>query len=150
MASKTKLLFARNLVWGLGTLSAFVLGAQFGLTSRMRATIRHTHSTISDEIRPEIKQMLGWLGKETRSRHALKGRYTLAQDQSYGFFDDIDDFNWKMMQERAMRRHNHRFIDPLKFRSEPSRWYMNNYEPDFTCPQERRVGGPGDGPKWVR
>lgn len=28
-------------------------------------------------------------------------------------------------------------------------WYYENYEPNFTCPHERRIGGMGDGPKWV-
>jgi hypothetical protein len=52
-------------------------------------------------------------------------KYKLAYDQSY-----------------------HKFDSNLKFYEEPARWYMNNFEPDFTCAQERRVGGVGDGPKW--
>jgi hypothetical protein len=27
--------------------------------------------------------------------------------------------------------------------------FLNNLQPDFTCPHERRVGGHGDGPKWT-
>jgi Methyltransferase domain len=72
----------------------------------------------------------------------------LAFSQSYGFFDDISNQNWQLMQERALHRINHRFKSPLKFYDEPARWYMNNFEPDFTCGHERRVGGVGDGPKW--
>lgn len=75
-------------------------------------------------------------------------KYRLAYEQSYGFFDDIDEYNWKLMQTRARTRINHKFDSSLKFYEEPARWYMNNFEPDFTCPQERRVGGVGDGPKW--
>lgn len=32
---------------------------------------------------------------------------------------------------------------------QPASWYLNNYEPLFSCPDERRMGGVGDGPKWV-
>ncbi len=79
---------------------------------------------------------------------AVDTKYRLAYEQSYGFFDDIDEYNWKLMQTRARTRINHKFDSSLKFYEEPARWYMNNFEPDFTCPQERRVGGVGDGPKW--
>jgi hypothetical protein len=144
---------ARTLVWVVAVLIAFVVGVQFGLTSSMRETIwTDLDAGLSRAVKlsSEVEALLGWSGRETYSRSALKGSYTLAHQQSYGYFDDIDDYNWKMMQDRAMQRNNHKFNDPVKFREEPARWYMNNYEPDFTCAQERRVGGPGDGPKWVR
>ena len=28
-------------------------------------------------------------------------------------------------------------------------WMFDNVDPMFTCPHARRVGGRGDGPKWV-
>jgi len=37
----------------------------------------------------------------------------------------------------------------MGYMDNPPAWYQNNFEPDFTCPHERRVGGLGDGPKWV-
>jgi hypothetical protein len=33
--------------------------------------------------------------------------------------------------------------------SRPQAWFQNNWEPSFTCLHERRIGGNGDGPKWV-
>lgn len=39
--------------------------------------------------------------------------------------------------------------NPTIYMENPPAWYQNNFEPDFTCPHERRVGGMGDGPKWV-
>jgi hypothetical protein len=36
--------------------------------------------------------------------------------------------------------------------SVPGTWYQNNYEPNFNCAFEKRIGGTtmnGDGPKWV-
>lgn len=145
----------RTLVWIVTLLIIFVVGVQFGLTSSIRETIRtDLDAGLSRDVKlsSPLEALLGWSGMLTysHSRLAMKGSYTLAYQQSYGFFDDIDDYNWKLMQDRVMQRNNHNFKDPLKFRSEPARWYMNNYEPDFTCSQERRVGGNGDGPKWVR
>jgi hypothetical protein len=32
----------------------------------------------------------------------------------------------------------------------PRAWWGNNYEPNFGCQFEKRIGGNGDGPKWVR
>jgi len=55
-----------------------------------------------------------------------------------------------LMQRRAAARINHKFgKNPLKYNGQPAHWYMHNFEPDFACAQERRIGGPGDGPKWV-
>ena len=32
---------------------------------------------------------------------------------------------------------------------QPHAWYLNNFEPTFTCQHESRIGGLGDGGKWV-
>lgn len=56
--------------------------------------------------------------------------YKLAYDQSYGFFDDISEQDWKRHQERARTAKSHRFMkDPLRFWYSPGWWYLNNYEP---------------------
>ncbi|EEC44992.1 predicted protein [Phaeodactylum tricornutum CCAP 1055/1] len=74
----------------------------------------------------------------------------LAYKQSFGFFDDILDGAWRKMQERARifiqysNPHN-----PNQGQTDSARWYVENLEPDFTCPQVQRVGGHGDGPKWT-
>lgn len=78
--------------------------------------------------------------------------FQLAYDQSFGFFTDISNESWKRLQQRARTRINHALKfhqNPIKFYNwQPSQWYMNNMEPDFTCLHERRIRGPGDGPKW--
>jgi Methyltransferase domain len=74
----------------------------------------------------------------------------LAYKQSLGFFDDIPDHDWKRRQSRARRHKFHSNPgNPLMLRNNPAMWYLNNYDPFFTCSHEVRVGGPGDGPKWV-
>jgi len=89
--------------------------------------------------------------------------YQLANDQSFGFFDDVPESEWKLLSNIVKEHENHAFMDqPLTFNpawekrtskyfSSPRAWYQNNYEPNFSCRFERRIGGNGngDGPKWV-
>jgi hypothetical protein len=122
-----------QLLWFVAIFIAYLAGMQTGLISSHSAQVAdspHSNAIVAT------------------ARGGSDSSYKLAFEQSYGFFDDITDYNWKLMQERAKTRINHKFGSNLKFYEEPARWYMNNFEPDFTCAQERRVGGPGDGPKW--
>jgi hypothetical protein len=77
--------------------------------------------------------------------------YRLAYEQSLGFFDDIPETQWKALYQHRARNaihHLHR-KKPLRDWREPAIFYLKNYEPTFTCPHARRVGGVGDGPKWT-
>ena len=95
--------------------------------------------------------------------------FDLASQQSNGFFYDISNKEWKQLQQIYLMHQNHR--DPLRpllysthdpygqrmasrdtWRASDQAWYQNNYEPNFSCRFEKRVGGQnmnGDGPKWV-
>lgn len=77
--------------------------------------------------------------------------FYLANSESYGFFDDISSSDWALMKTRVKTRQNHLYPkEPTKdMVGHPSAWYMNNFQPDFTCLHERRVGGMGYGSKWV-
>jgi hypothetical protein len=79
--------------------------------------------------------------------------FDLAFQESFGFFDNIANPDWKLHQERF--RSQSLFQDKAR---EPkhgdatkiSRWLLYNVDPMFTCPHVRRIGGwTGDGPKWV-
>lgn len=55
--------------------------------------------------------------------------YSLASRQSYGFFDDIVDDSWKLMQERARSSVN--YIDRAQLERDhkyPGSWYMQNLQ----------------------
>jgi Methyltransferase domain len=79
------------------------------------------------------------------------GRKSLAYRQSFGFFHDISDDDWRRRQKRALD-HRHQAWPSVKTVTaslEANHWYMKNYYPLFTCPDQQRVGIGGDGPKWV-
>jgi hypothetical protein len=74
----------------------------------------------------------------------------LANNQSYGYFDDIHDSSWKRMQQRARGFVQYMHPkEPEKGYENTKFWYLDNLQPDFTCPHVNRVGGHGDGPKWT-
>jgi len=95
--------------------------------------------------------------------------FSLARTQSFGFFDDITNDNWKLLQHLVAQHWNHKFPEkPLthhpawekragKWHNSFPAWYQTNFEPNFSCQFEMRVGvtsdslsrGNGDGPKWV-
>ena len=76
--------------------------------------------------------------------------YELAKTESFGFFDDIDDATWRRHQHRARTEHvYHDPSNPSRHYTDPARWLLFNVDPLFTCPNLRRVGGRGDGPKWT-
>jgi Methyltransferase domain len=79
------------------------------------------------------------------------GGGSLAYRESYGFFHDISDEDWKRRQNRA-RAHLHQAWPGHKkvpVTMGANRWYLRNYYPLFTCPDQQRVGIGGDGPKWA-
>ena len=89
----------------------------------------------------------------TRTTTAITGiaDNQLAYEQSYGFFDDISDENWKYRQQLAGTRKDHaRGVDPKAAPGDSRVWYLNNYYPAFACPNVLRIARePGDGPKYI-
>jgi len=63
--------------------------------------------------------------------------YSLAYKQSYGFFDDIPNEHWKLLQSMAVDHENHKYPKaplthnpafdkrPEKWNNSPSAWYQN-------------------------
>ena len=111
-------------------------------------------------------------GEDTYRQHNQGGddnQFSLAQSQSFGFFNDISNDQWKLLQDIVAQHWDHKFPEtPLMHhpawkgrghstwdKRYPS-WYQTNFEPNFSCQFERRVGatgsvsrGNGDGPKWI-
>eukprot|EP00547_Thalassionema_nitzschioides_P014303 CAMPEP_0194236982 /NCGR_PEP_ID=MMETSP0158-20130606/4124_1 /TAXON_ID=33649 /ORGANISM="Thalassionema nitzschioides, Strain L26-B" /LENGTH=374 /DNA_ID=CAMNT_0038970903 /DNA_START=11 /DNA_END=1135 /DNA_ORIENTATION=- len=89
--------------------------------------------------------------------------YSLAKKQSLGFFDDVRKDEWELLQKLVAEHEDHKYPEqPLThnpifdkrhkkyFNSNPA-WWQTNYEPNFSCRFEKRIGGNGngDGPKWI-
>ena len=104
-------------------------------------------------------------GSSTATVAAGAGEFEVAARQSYGFFDDIPAESWNLHRDIYLQSQNHKDpMNPLRgsqfianvtpaWQSIPATWYQNNYEPNFNCAFEKRIGGintNGDGPKWVR
>ena len=71
--------------------------------------------------------------------------FSLAYNQSFGFFDDIPNASWRLMQQRVKERINHKVPNnPMYNAHLAPAWYQQNFEPDFGCQHERRVGGMGE------
>lgn len=101
------------------------------------------------------------------SRYKVGGDIDLASSQSYGFFYDVPLDSWNLYRDIYLKHDNHRDSErPMMFSphdppypdnpnptyNSMRAWYQNNYEPNFSCPFEKRLGGihmNGDGPKWV-
>lgn len=79
-----------------------------------------------------------------------RSSYRLAFEESYGYFDDIDDTFWLKMQNKA--RSQSIFQSPKNPDNSieyTAQWMMDNVDPIFRCPLDLRVGGLGDGSKWT-
>jgi len=92
--------------------------------------------------------------------NADPNNYAVANKESQGFFTDISEHHWRMMKDRTRQQEKPHCTDPTRGCPETADtassgqaqahvWYYENYYPNFSCPHERRVGGGGDGPKWV-
>ncbi|KAL7552111.1 hypothetical protein ACHAWF_016448, partial [Thalassiosira exigua] len=106
----------------------------------------------------------GFGGLRTRASSPASDPYALARSQSHGFFYDMTDAHWKRHRRIFEEHEDHRYpyapwthhpssnggrIEHAVFSYES--WYQENYEPNFSCDFEKRVGVPtnGDGGKWV-
>ena len=78
--------------------------------------------------------------------------YSVAFKESYGFFDDIPKKEWDLIKDRVQH------VYPTQLHPNPTAsraaqffaWLQMNYEPDFACRHERRVGSLGDGGKVIQ
>ena len=96
----------------------------------------------------QLVQSIQYFKHTTAKLHrSNKFGHSLAYKQSLGFFNDISDVDWMRLRKRHQETPN---CGPLQCAPEPAhKWFQNNFEPTFTCLHERRIGGLGDGPKWV-
>lgn len=90
------------------------------------------------------------LSTRAQSSSTYSSLYELAKYESFGFFDDIDNITWQRHKNRAQSEPIYNQPESPNARSGKMAWWLlANVDPMFTCPNLRRVGGHGDGPKWT-
>lgn len=123
-----------------------LLGIGIGWTFKALAGVDSVESTINIEKYSSLHSIRAAAHPSSTN----KSSYDMALNQSLGFFDDIPEEEWKYRQQIAIDRWDHRRGNFMSEAKKPfALWYLNNYEPFFSCPLERRVLGVGEGPKWV-
>jgi hypothetical protein len=75
--------------------------------------------------------------------------HELAFEESNCFFDDIPGGEWERLKNIAHDIQPNTKGNASDTSMGPFAWYQENYEPEFSCRHERRVGRKGDGGKWV-
>jgi Methyltransferase domain len=88
---------------------------------------------------------------ENTVAHVPDTSFSLAFKESLGFFDDIPQVDWNRYKTWSRQQVDHAFAEnPQKFyANNQAKWLANNFFPTFHCPHAKRIGGVGDGPKWV-
>jgi Methyltransferase domain len=79
--------------------------------------------------------------------------YSLAAAESFGFFQDISNDEWRRLKQssqlRAQAPSNGKKYSPNDYFRNPRVWYATHWEPNFSCRHETLLGGLDDGHKWV-
>jgi Methyltransferase domain len=73
--------------------------------------------------------------------------YRQAREESLGYFDDISDADWELMRNITLGRFNNANPrQPLGNSRQANHWYQMNWDPDFSCRHDTKIGV-GDGGK---
>jgi hypothetical protein len=112
----------RRQPWGSRRRITFIIGA---LAVAMCSAALIKLSTVSN-CDQDVHMMV-----ENKLNGPIKSQTTptLSSRQSYGFFDDIPDGSWKLLQERARASHMYANPEnPEEGYQYPMFWYMSNLQ----------------------
>lgn len=87
-------------------------------------------------------------------RNPNEADYELAYIESNGFFTDVPSHVWSHKKNRIKNQPKHNdgqlgLRSKILNRNHPGSWYQHNWDADFTCPHETKIGGISDGSKWI-
>lgn len=80
--------------------------------------------------------------------------FKIAEHESNGFFKDVPASTWEAKKDRVTNQPHHNdnelgLRSKYTNRNSPSKWYEHNWQPNFDCNSERRIGGTSEGSKWT-
>ena len=150
---------------GEGDLGGGAVGAEPTMRSPEGRSSKEGSSAANPTTAADSSNAHVFASPATASSSSSPPRNSDAPTQSYGFFYDVSDDSWDLLRDIYLKHENH--IDPSRpllysehdpkstqpWDGSAAAWYQNNYEPNFSCMFEKRIGGigmNGDGPKWVR
>ncbi len=101
--------------------------------------------------------ILFYVFTHTHRHYHSRYKYSKAYDESFGLFQHISNSHWETLKQNYHLSSPHKFGSVGTFIDDPNVWFQYNWNKNFVCPQEERVGiSPtngggelGDGPKWV-
>jgi len=84
----------------------------------------------------------------------IRKHYKQAEKESNGFFKNVPAHIWQTKKDRVKHqpKHNDKELglrSKYANRNSPSKWYEHNWQANFQCSAERRVGGISEGSKYV-
>jgi Methyltransferase domain len=144
--SPTESLFkAETRIKYLITPLVFVIGFLTGVN-----VCRDGSLPIWPEKATTVKKAVVPAAKDSNVAPGMDSKFTLAFNESLGFFDDIPNVDWQRYKKWSREQVDHRHPSaPQRSYTDAAKWYGNNFYPIFHCPQAKRIGGVGDGAKWV-
>lgn len=118
---------------------------------RKRSKSNHYNpSDVQTKAQKDEDYLISQLDKSCKNNDKDDDDFKLANLQSFGFFKDIPCKSWNRMRQITTKNEMHAYPEqPLYRVNIPHSWYQMNYEPNFACMFEQRIGGNGngDGPK---
>jgi len=110
-----------------------------------------------------MRQFLPRSATTSFSSSTTNNDYSLAFEQSFGFFTDITNEHWMMLQNyhaamfpnyyNTLHTYSHgpNHKGQIQHLKNSPKWYGQNFQVEFICPLARRLpsDSEADGPKWV-
>ena len=89
---------------------------------------------------------------DTTSCHQKPVSTELGAKESLGFFTDVPDSAWQRHKQRfqlTQPNYSQNEAEIERLSRSSNNFWAENFEPEFNCPHEFRLGKLGDGGKWV-
>jgi len=141
-----KMVKIKEMLWSCKNKRRFVVISIILVVGITQQTLLWSSEDYSNYIQSQFV-----VARDCSNNSSIKSLH-LANSESFGLLTDINDESWRQRKIRVIEslQHNHRYPENPRVNSyNPAAWYQENFEPNFSCPHERRIGPMGYGGKWV-